>query len=212
MKQEPTNNENKDNGRETQLPPFTDRARGEDSRKAADAGCPKADARANRSGKETSQSKGSNKSASSGALNPEAMEQAAQEKPGMMDELFGNVIYAYTRAQAIADGVLVDVTEPAKEAGFKHNTVVTQKLWADICKIPENYSYESKEGRLWDVLWMARCATGRAARGQTELLYELTLHTRNLDHHYDQVVELLLHVGPGDHGEPVITIGYQEDF
>ncbi|MGD9819896.1 MAG: DUF6573 family protein, partial [Desulfomonilaceae bacterium] len=30
-----------------------------------------------------------------------------------------NVIYSYTRAQAIEDGVLVDVTEQAKATGFK---------------------------------------------------------------------------------------------
>ena len=31
---------------------------------------------------------------------------------------FGRVIYAYTRKQAIADGVQVDVTKTAKEAGI----------------------------------------------------------------------------------------------
>jgi type I site-specific restriction endonuclease len=34
-----------------------------------------------------------------------------------MDE--NEIIYSYTRKQAIADGVLIDVTELAKEAGFK---------------------------------------------------------------------------------------------
>jgi type I site-specific restriction endonuclease len=33
------------------------------------------------------------------------------------DPIFGEVIYSYTRAQAIEDGVLVDVTDMAKEAG-----------------------------------------------------------------------------------------------
>ena len=32
---------------------------------------------------------------------------------------FGNVISTYTRAQAIEDGVLVDVSGMAMEAGFK---------------------------------------------------------------------------------------------
>ena len=39
--------------------------------------------------------------------------------PEPQNPLFGPVIYAYTRAQAIEDGVLADVTETAKEAGFK---------------------------------------------------------------------------------------------
>jgi type I site-specific restriction-modification system R (restriction) subunit len=33
------------------------------------------------------------------------------------DPVFGDVIYSYTRKQAIEDGVLVDITEMAKEAG-----------------------------------------------------------------------------------------------
>jgi hypothetical protein len=35
------------------------------------------------------------------------------------------VISSYSRAQAIADGVLIDVSKMAKEAGFKWATVVT---------------------------------------------------------------------------------------
>lgn len=43
--------------------------------------------------------------------------------------LFGKIIYAYTRAQALEDGFLVDVSETAKEAGFKVPVVVTCAVW-----------------------------------------------------------------------------------
>ena len=46
-------------------------------------------------------------------------------------ELFGEVIYAYTRAEAIADGVLIDVTETAKEVGFRLPVALTAAAWAD---------------------------------------------------------------------------------
>lgn len=36
-----------------------------------------------------------------------------------MGNTFGPVVFSYTRAQAIEDGVLVDVSEMAKEAGIK---------------------------------------------------------------------------------------------
>src|SRR6185437_8267129 len=42
---------------------------------------------------------------------------------------FGEVIYSYTRAQAIADGVLVDVSETAKEAGFKYPVALTRMVF-----------------------------------------------------------------------------------
>ena len=32
---------------------------------------------------------------------------------------FGEIIYSYTRAQAVADGVQVEVTKTAQEAGIK---------------------------------------------------------------------------------------------
>ena len=36
-----------------------------------------------------------------------------------------DVVSAYSRAQAIEDGVLVDVSQTAKEAGIKYPTAVT---------------------------------------------------------------------------------------
>jgi hypothetical protein len=127
------------------------------------------------------------------------------------DPIFGEVIYSYTRAHAIEDGVLVDVTDMAKEAGFTCNTVVTQKLWADINSIPEKFSHESVDGRLWDVLWMARMtARAKDNRGKSRIKYQLVMH--NLEPFHDQLMDLVLDVGPGDQGEIVVTIGYQEDF
>src|ERR1019366_7436165 len=41
------------------------------------------------------------------------------------DPVFGDVIYSYTRKQAIEDGVLVDITEMAKEAGIKYPVAIT---------------------------------------------------------------------------------------
>ena len=129
------------------------------------------------------------------------------------DPLFGEVIYAYTRAQALADGVLVDVSEMAKEAGFKHPAAVTNALWHDLNEIPKSFSYESFGGRLWDVLWMARLAAGRPDNAnKSRITYQLILHTRDLDPAYEQLIELLMDCGPGDDHEPVITIGYREDF
>jgi uncharacterized protein DUF6573 len=138
----------------------------------------------------------------------------SNKKKKEADPIFGEVIYSYTRKQAIADGVLVDVTTMAKEAGFTCNTVVTQSLWAAINKIPKNFaSWESVDGRLWDVLWMARMAAGSPLnRGKQRLTYQLIMHTRNLEPFHDQIIELVLDVGPGDQGEIVVTIGYQEDF
>ena len=65
------------------------------------------------------------------------------------------VIYAYTRAQALSDGVLVDVTETAKEAGIRYPTAVTCAVWQQYVRVPEEVPWQDERGRLWDVLWSA---------------------------------------------------------
>ena len=47
------------------------------------------------------------------------------------------VIFSYTRAQAIADGVLIDVSELAKEAGFRFPVAVTAGVWAECVAVPD---------------------------------------------------------------------------
>ena len=70
---------------------------------------------------------------------------------------FGPAISAYTRAQAIEDGILVDVSDTAREAGFNIPVTVTRTVWNRLIALPEGYrGFQDERGRLWDVLWMAR--------------------------------------------------------
>ena len=75
------------------------------------------------------------------------------------ESFFGNVISTYTRAQAIEDGVLIDVGAMAREAGFKWPVALTTSAWADFMDWSEDDSrqqvYQDQSGRLWDVLYSA---------------------------------------------------------
>jgi type I site-specific restriction endonuclease len=42
---------------------------------------------------------------------------------------FGEVIYSYTRAQAVADGVQVDVSKVAAEAGIRFPVFLTRTVF-----------------------------------------------------------------------------------
>ncbi len=42
---------------------------------------------------------------------------------------FGEAVYAYTRAQAIADGYQVEITKTAKEAGIKFPVFLTRTVF-----------------------------------------------------------------------------------
>ena len=77
---------------------------------------------------------------------------------------FGPVIFAYTRAQAIEDGILVDVSQTARQAGFKIPVAVTRTVWSRLVALPEGYlGYQDERGRLWDLLWMAHHYALRAS-------------------------------------------------
>src|SRR4029434_8566949 len=130
-------------------------------------------------------------------------------KTDSSQSLFGAVIFSYTRAQAIADRVLNDVTPTALEAGFRFTVAVTAALMAALETIPQQFSHEDLEGRLWDVLWMASLAARRAKPGCSRIAFEVILH---IDGTMKKYQTLVLDIGPGDTPEPVITIGFPADF
>jgi hypothetical protein len=125
----------------------------------------------------------------------------------VLENLFGEVISIYTRAQGIEDGVLVDVSEMAKEAGFKFPVAVTARLWSIINTIPKAYSYQDKTGRLWDVLFMAALYAKR--NSGTFIYYTLNMHHEVETEKGKRIrknLDLKVMIGPGDKYEPVITI------
>jgi hypothetical protein len=117
--------------------------------------------------------------------------------------LFGDVIFSYSRAQAIADGVLVDISETAKEAGFSISVAVTRAVWDSYVAVPKGVVAQDEAGRLWDILWMCRAAIARLNQDGPQILFQL--HVRN-DNRRPRPVTLKAVCGPGDADEPVLTI------
>jgi hypothetical protein len=114
-----------------------------------------------------------------------------------------NVIHTYTRVQAIEDGVLIDVTEMAREAGIVYPTAITAAVWADYVRVPEGIVGQDEAGRLWDVLWMFRTAASTLKHDGPDLRFQL--YVRN-DNRSPELVTLKGVCGPGDELEPVVTI------
>ncbi len=91
------------------------------------------------------------------------------------------LVFSYTRAQAIADGVLKDVSQLAKEAGFRFPVAVTAGVWAECVKVPDGVSGQDETGRLWDVLNMLRFAILRGkSRDEQGLDVAMHVSTENL--------------------------------
>ena len=115
------------------------------------------------------------------------------------------LIHRYTRAQAIEDGVLVDASETAQEAGFCMPVAVTAAVFAEYVAVPDGVSDQDEEGRLWDVLWMLRHGI-RANASEDPSTVRFELYVRNSDRQEPELVALKALCGPGDDAEPVITI------
>ena len=122
-----------------------------------------------------------------------------------------NIIFSYTRAQAIADGVLHDVSQTAKECGFRIPVAVTDTIWRRWVTVdhrPELLEVgQSTDARLRDllmVLWFHIRKLPKDAKTD-----RLTFTVRFLMAPEDETVEeaeLTADCGPGDAGEPVITV------
>lgn len=126
------------------------------------------------------------------------------------------VIFSYTRAQAIEDGVLVDLTEWAKETGFKIPVACTSEVWHRYITPPFGTRElgQSERGRGHDVLWMLFVAIQRQsahkraegnghAQSDDRLFYEVVFLQSPNRH---ETIKLKSICGPGDHREPVLTI------
>jgi hypothetical protein len=141
------------------------------------------------------------------------------ETQDRIEAIFGGCISCYTRAQAIDDGVLVDVSKTASEAGFKWSVAITRAVYDRYVEVPEELSGQQDiQGRLWDVLWMfwVNVRTGKidGDRGEFTLLVRFPAaaewQSNEKAHPAEmgglRLVTLKSVSGPGDNGEPCITI------
>ena len=125
------------------------------------------------------------------------------------ESLFGDPISVYTRRQAIEDGVLVDLMQSetvalVREAGFRFPVAMTTIAFcATVGEIDKPLpAGQDLQGRLWDVLWMLKLAIKSAEPGNDRVKFSVVVW----DGKRRNKVSLWSLCGPGDNGEPVITI------
>jgi len=115
----------------------------------------------------------------------------------MSNETFGDCIYSYSRAQAIADGVLVDLTSfQVVREHWKHHLACTDSVWSIIEQAVRQHGKDF-EGVLHDISILAKQQIRRSS-GQDVLLFQAIIGP--------SLRSLKLHCGPGDTAEPVLTL------
>jgi hypothetical protein len=120
------------------------------------------------------------------------------------------IIYTYTRAQAIADGYQIEVTKTADEAGIRFPVFITRSVFDNYVAVPEGVTGQDEAGRLWDILWMTRFAIIRSRPGADRL--PVALYVRN-DNQRSRLIKLIAVCGPLDFDDPspAITITMPEE-
>lgn len=119
----------------------------------------------------------------------------------------GDVIHSYSRAQALADGELVDVSALAREYGFQFPVALTRAAHGTAVSWDEAHGgHQDETGRAWDVLTMTRWAISRAEKGQGTVRFSVTRLPNVAGAEELEDVDLVAVCGPGDRMEPVITI------
>ena len=96
----------------------------------------------------------------------------------------------------------------AREAGITFPVAMTRTVWGKYVEVPKGVIGQDVSGRLWDILYMMRWAI-KKSRGPSGLIF-FKLYVRNTNRR-PKLVTLKAVCGPGDQGEPVITIMKPEE-
>lgn len=131
----------------------------------------------------------------------------------MISEMFGEPISVYSRDDALRDGVLIAADpETCREAGILWPVAVTDHLWSYID--PGNLEEmpgQSISGRLWDLLWMFT-TSAKMSRGESRIKFRVSFQMKTgRTRPRVETIMIIGVCGPGDEGEPVITLMLPED-
>jgi hypothetical protein len=116
-----------------------------------------------------------------------------------------------SRAEAIADGSLVDVTDTSecKECGIKYPIALTRAVYEDcvLWTKEDKKPSQDEKGRLWDILYMFALQAKRAVNSSSSSFsFEVYVVPRKGRGIRARPVELRAICEPGDTLEHVITI------
>jgi hypothetical protein len=105
---------------------------------------------------------------------------------------------------ALRDGVLIDVSATAREAGIRWPVALTAAAWERCVAVPPDVLGQDEAGRLWDVLYLLRLAIGRSAVGR---VVPFAVHVRNdRRERIPPLVRLQAVAGPTYDGAPCLTV------
>jgi len=147
---------------------------------------------------------------------PAQLEQAPQPNiihGGMWDGF--EVIHTYSAKDALEDGTFTDVSELAREKGFRYRVLATQGVIGRCTpsKEEEEKEWQSFNGRMLDVLWMAYLAARRSSGSDEITSFQVSFRDVVKHKSRDKIETLWAVVEPiaPDDPEPVVIIMFPDE-
>jgi hypothetical protein len=113
-----------------------------------------------------------------------------------------DLIRRYTLADALRDGVLIDVSTAAREAGIHYPVALTAAVWQKCVAVPPGVVCRDEAGRQWDVVFLLALAARRGSGAEVRF----GVHVRNDNRERTPLVRLRAVCRPGDDGAPCLTV------
>jgi hypothetical protein len=139
-----------------------------------------------------------------------------------IEDIFGPIISSYSRAEAIEDGVLIDLTKfsfrpnlnVCQEVGIKFPIAMTSAAYSEAIQesgepLPP---CQDLSGRMFDVVYMLKRTINTGRQQGTVIRFPVSVinwrHRNGRRINATRRDELILKAvcGPGDNADPVITI------
>ena len=121
-----------------------------------------------------------------------------------------SIIFSYSRSQATLDGVLIDLTDAAKEAGIRWPLAATLAVWDKYLAWTDSdnkrQAYQDQSGRIWDMLSMLRMSIRQSNNAARQIYFKFYVISRGGKGFKARLTTLKAIVSPGDNLEPVITV------
>ncbi|MDA3960663.1 MAG: hypothetical protein PF961_07720 [Planctomycetota bacterium] len=119
----------------------------------------------------------------------------------MSDSLFGDIVSSYSRAEAIADGVLVDLSAIARQTPLRFPVAITNSAHESACVPTSATDLQIAQRAVIHSMLLAIAHPGSRQTDQIRFAVSVLApdDTR-------REVSLTARIGPGDDPSPVITI------
>ncbi len=116
------------------------------------------------------------------------------------------IIHTYSRAQAIEDGTLIDVSRQARELDFLHPVAVTAGVWGEVVSAPVDDEWReeiNEDSRILTLIDWALAAIDVLPTADTSFKYKLRKCPTDAE---PREIDVRAVMGPGDEDERVLTI------